>query len=1225
MSVSNKVRWVSLVWPAFFLLSGQARVDTIAPQTEIRYPAKAAPKLSASHLRPSVHPRRNVEDFPAVAAKFVRFRILHTNGQEPCLDELEIYPEDEPRKNVGLASAGGRATASGTLPGYVIHQVGHVNDGLYGNGQSWIGDKEQAWVQIELPQVQRISQVVWGRDREGNFIDRLATDYVLEVSTNGSEWQTVASSADREPLGVGNILTGISPLARSIERRLAPVSTTLSAEQGSGSPDYRIDRWQTEDGLPGNTVSSIVQTQDGYLWVGTFGGLARFDGIRFETFGEDAGLKNERILCLCADREGNLWVGSEGGGLFCFRDGKFSALTTRDGLLHNIVMSLAQDNRGRLWIGTYAGLQCRQDGEFVPPAAEPTPRGQVSRLLADRAGRIWMVINGRLAEVETNHFSLPAMQGEPSGSMAMSALHDGKSGRFWLGGSSGYVAASHDGVVSVLNLGAERLADSVWEVWEARNGDVWIGTASSGLRRWRNGQVLSLTTQEGLADNSIRCIYEDREGNLWIGTNGGGLHRLKPKKLTLVTSRDGLSHNVIMSLAEDGQGELWIGSNGGGLTVCRNGVFAPAYLNYLLDNESIGSLLAEGDDGLWIGTWSSGLFHKSTGKLERFRVARPGTDEPVLALCMGHDGGLWVGTYQDGLKFFKDGEFTSYRTTNGVPSNLITALVQDADGRLWIGTDGGGLACLVAGKFSVFTRRGGLASDFIRSLYIDRQNVLWIGTGGGGLSRMKEGRLATVNAREGLMDDVISQILEDDQGHLWFGSHRGIFRASKNELNRVADGDAKALKVISFGKAEGMENLECTGGFCPAGLKTRDGKLWFSTVKGLVMIDPKNIPGDGPPPPVVIERVIVDGAVQTDPAVAAPIPGEAGAIPPAAGVFRIAPGAKRIEIHYTALGFVAPEKIRFRYRLDGLDSEWVEAGSRRVAEFSHLPPALYQFRVTACNEDSDWDPAGATLALDYLPLFWQTWWFRLSIALAVAGCGGWAVKYWFTRRLRRRLAWLSQEHSLEKERTRIARDIHDEIGTGLTEIILLSELGRKHRERPQELEKDLRQIANAARETVRNADAIVWAVNPRNDSLDGLANYIVGFAEDFFRLTPIRCRVDVPTRLPQATLSGQARHHLLLAVKETCNNVVRHSEATEVWLRVASENHHFTIAIEDNGKGFSGQAASAGSDGLFNIRQRMEELGGDLEVTSSSGNGTNVKLIVGLTERLPCPERISSL
>ena len=337
----------------------------------------------------------------------------------------------------------------------------------------------------------------------------------------------------------------------------------------------------------------------------------------------------------------------------------------------------------------------------------------------------------------------------------------------------------------------------------------------------------------------------------------------------------------------------------------------------------------------------------------------------------------------------------------------------------------------------------------------------------------------------------------------------------------------------------------------------------------------------------------------------------------------IGPGVQRVEFQYGALSFTAPEKVRFRYRLDGLDPDWVEAGDRRVAEYPNLPPGKYQFRVNACNEDGVWSDNEMVLAMTCLPAVWQKGWFKLLIIAIVLGSTGWVVKFLVTRRLGRRLMHLRQQHALEQERTRIARDIHDELGALLTEISLISDHSQMRLDQPADLESNLRRISSTAREAVQTADGIVWAITPRNDSFVHVGNYLVHFVEDFFKFTPIRCRLEVPANLPQIPLATQHRHNLLLAVKEACNNVVRHSKASEVWLHIAFVDNQFSVVIEDNGNGFSVESVTEGSDGLINIRQRMLDLGGWLEVSSRPKQGTRVKLTMPLkqTGKNKCPSK----
>jgi len=372
-------------------------------------------------------------------------------------------------------------------------------------------------------------------------------------------------------------------------------------------------------------------------------------------------------------------------------------------------------------------------------------------------------------------------------------------------------------------------------------------------------------------------------------------------------------------------------------------------------------------------------------------------------------------------------------------------------------------------------------------------------------------------------------------------------------------------------------------------------------VKGLVMVDPENISVNETPPPVVIEDVLADGVSQSR-------------VTDRKSQIELPPGVQRVEFHYTALSLVAPERNRFKYRLNGLESAWVEAGSQRTATYPHLPPGRYEFRVIACNNDGVWNGRGAVIPFSVRPHFWQTWWFGGSAVTLLLGGGGWGVRFLAVRRLRRKLRRLEEINAVERERTRIAQDIHDELGANLTRIALLTEVGQKHRDNPEEVAADLGKISATAREAVRAMDAIVWAVNPRNDSLDHFANYVSQFAEEFFRPTAIRCRLDVPADLPEQPLSTEARHHLFLAVKEALNNVVRHSGASEIWLRLGMENGELKLTIADNGHGILPSLPTGGRhDGLGNIRRRIEALGGGFELKSNAASGTSLILRLPLS------------
>ncbi|MDB6038824.1 MAG: putative two-component system sensor kinase, partial [Verrucomicrobiales bacterium] len=1176
-----------------------------------------------------VHPRMNGEEFPPIQAKFIRFTITKTSGAEPCIDELETYSSGPNPRNVALASEGAKVTGSGSLRGYKIHRLENINDGVYGNGRSWISNqREGAWVTIELASVTSISRIVWGRDREGKFIDRLVTEYRIEVATLPTgPWQMVASSEDREPLKIGARFSGANPTARQTITRFAPVTTTLSTESRMHPIDYMIDVWQTENGLPSNTISSILQTQDGYLWIGTFHGLVRFDGVRFLTFGEADGLPNNPIACLRQAASGDLWIGTDGGGLIRFHAGKFETYTKEQGLAHNVVLSLEEDSEGRIWIGTLSGLNLWARGRISTVLPKPGLAGQnFLRLQMDDAGNLWTISEGNLKVIRNEQILAPPIQGDPAGFTSVSTLAKGKSDDLWFGGANMYIARLRAGQLTIFGHEYGLVPDDIWEVCETRNGDLWIGTASGGISRLRNGKSLRITTQEGLSSNSIRAIFEDREGNVWLGSNGGGLMRLKPRKLATYTTRDGLSHEVIMSVAEDSTGEIWIGSNCGGLNAWRDGKPGPAYISYLLDNACIWSLLPAKDGSLWIGTWGQGLFRKTGNSVVNY-LRRDGlSDDVVIALCEDRAGGLWIGTYEGGLDYYKDGTFKHFTTRDGLSANFITCILEDVSGNIWIGTSGGGLNRFDQHGFTVFSRRDGLESDFIRTLYEDRNGSLWIGTGGGGLTRLKAGKFSALTAKQGLKDNVISQILQDAGQDFWLGSNQGIFRISNENLNMAASDKTSMLNIISYGKGDGMESLECTGGFHPAGLRSRDGILWFSTVKGLVRIDPASSTARNEAAPALIEELLVDGQSiwKADGRENAGNRDERKGHSTAetldrksAPVMRFGAGARRFEFRFTSLSFVSPEKIRFKWKMEGLEGSWSDSSNERFAQYNSLAPGDYQFRVVASNSEGVWtgNEQMASFAFTVLPAFWQTWWFSALVVIIALGSTISIVRFMLQKKYLLQLERLEHQQGLERERARIAHDIHDDIGASLTLIAFLGDIGQRKSNKSGEVQEEFEQIARTARSVVRSVDQIVWAVNPKNDSLDHLANYLSQYVQDFFSSTSIRCRLNIPDCLPDHPLSAEERHNLLLLAKEAVQNIVKHSGASEVSLRMGMDQDYFFVNFEDNGCGFDPLAVSAPGDGLNNMRERLAKIRGELEICSSHAHGTKISFRMNMQGR----------
>jgi len=1006
---------------------------------------------------------------------------------------------------------------------------------------------------------------------------------------------------------------------------------TLRAH-GAGS-EYLIDFWQTDQGLPQNTVTAITQTRDGYLWVGTLGGLARFDGARFTVFtsGGASGPGNDRILCLREDRTGALWIGTDGGGLSRYEAGAFTTLTMTNGLLSDRVLSLAEDAQGTLWIGTEGGLNRWAEGRLslLPEAGGGSATSPaVYGMHVDRSNRLWIASGNRISQFANGGLSTYLAEGLFNRA-AFRIVFEDRAGSLWMGKAEPDLLRLRDGKLTAYGEANGLAAGQVFAICESRSGDLWIG-AEHGLSRLRGGRWSTYTIADGLANHSVRALLEDREGSLWVGTDGGGLNRLKRRQLTTYTTKDGLTQETVLALSENSAGGVWVGLNGGGLNQGRNGVFAAYKESGLLpSNSAVYSLLAGRDGGFWIGTFGDGLFRVQEGQSTHFSTENGLGSDKILALCEDRDGTLWIGAYQGLFKLGKDGQPGPVTEEPALANIPVTSIIQDQEGALWFGTTGNGLLRYHHDYWTNFTREDGLLSESIRTLYDARDGALYIGTGGGGLSRWKRGVITSVAAADGLPDNVVSQILQDARGDFWLGSNKGIIRVRRLELEAAFDGHRGGLNPILYGKEEGMLGLECTGGFCPAGLKTRDGKLWFSTVNGLVVVDPANVRPNPTPPPVWLERLVIDGRrVELSRALRAEAPAVTVAGTPATpkpAPLLIFPGNHRLEFQYTALSFVAPEKVRFKYQLIGYDQEWVDAGVNRAATYTEVPTGDYWFRVMACNNDGLWNEIAQPLALRVIPPFWKRWWFVALSGLLFTAIVGGAARVISGRKMKRKLERLQQQHAVEKERARIAQDMHDEIGAKLTKISFLSGVAKRDLHEPARAAVEIENISQTARELLRGLDEIVWAVSPQNDSLDGLATYICQHAAEYFQKTDIICRLEIPTDLPHVPVPTDFRHNVYLTVKEALTNILKHSGASEVRIRLQLRASLLVIGIEDNGRGFTAPLADArpanghgvsGAGrqgcGLSNMRKRIEEAGGRFELVTRPDRGTRITISVAL-------------
>lgn len=952
---------------------------------------------------------------------------------------------------------------------------------------------------------------------------------------------------------------------------------------------WSIRPWLSDDGLPDNDVTGIAQNSQGYLWLATQGGLAQFDGVRFREIELPTPSRSPHPLIrqLLQGNDGELWLALEGGTVINLSHGRTNVLTTTDGLpaYRPSSMALARDNS--VWIGFVDGSACRiANGKVTRYTAKTGLSGVGTCVLtADAQGQIWFAKAGALSFFRDDKITYATDL--PEGTVRLAAARNG--GLWILGGLQLNKFDGEKNLAPVVTLKSSATGVSPSVVLEDHSGAVWIGTMAGGLFRVDETNATPVATSYP----DILSLAEDREGNLWAGTGGGGLNRLRPRVLALHNSDDGLPFASLRSVCEDDRGAIWAAAQNGTLAKFENG----RWQNLSADANWAGTratcVETDARGGVWVGTAHDGLRHWTGNRAEVIGRGDGLGGETVRALLTDRDGALWISTESPNtVQRLRGGKFENFSRPTG--TRTVRSIVQDKAGTIWLGTVDGFLLRVVGDKIIDASDPSLARRKPVRCLYAAPDGDLWIGYAGAGIGRFRNGKFSTLSTTRGLHDAYICGMMLDDGGGFWFSSDHGIFQVRQRELNNALDGATNSVRSVLFGREEGLPSLQGNFGYGPGFVRGHDGKIWFPTRSGLVSINPNQTQPNHLVPPVVIERVLVDGATET--------------ISDGANI-SLPPRHRKIEIEFTALSFVAPENVAFRYRLEGWDDSWMNLprGQRSVS-YTRLPAGNYNLRVLACNNAGIWNEAGATLPFSVEQFVWNTWWFRVAALVLVSASVALLVRMQARRKYQARLRKLEQEAALQKERARIAKDIHDELGANLTQISLLGKFTQHDLTEPDKARTHVEKIAAIAREGVRSVDEIVWAVNPRNDTLPQLLDYAGQYAVDFLQAADIRCRIDFPEKVLPRNLPADVRHGLFMVVKEALNNAVKHSAAKEIVLRAEISGDALGLSIEDDGRGFTSPKDDALADGLRNMQQRASDFGGSCQIASTPGHGTKVRV-----------------
>ncbi|HSP15398.1 MAG TPA: diguanylate cyclase [Thermoanaerobaculia bacterium] len=711
--------------------------------------------------------------------------------------------------------------------------------------------------------------------------------------------------------------------------------------------------WQ--DQLPHSTVLALTQTRDGYLWVGTHEGLARFNGSDFTVFDKrNSALEAAGISALLEDSGGTLWIGTVTAGLYRLVSGAIVSVRTAgaDTTIH----AIAEDRAGTLWLATNRGIErlARSDGHLLslPPGS---PRTTVRSICA-AGDEVWFATEGEGVIRYANGGFTSFTTRDGLSNNAAFAVIAGPDGGIWIGTQHGGIDIYRNGRFEKPQAAATIASTTVFAGRVDRDGNVWLSVEGEGICRLAAGHLTCDALSDSGAPDIFRSMTEDREGNLWLGGTSSGLHRLTDGKFTTTTSETG--SNSIRSVTETLDGTIWTGIEGGGVQALREGRLVPDPASRSLPSPFVRTVLAAPDGSLWVGT-ISGLTHISGATPETYTVRDGLATSMVYALHFDLDGSLWIGT-SGGLSRFSEGKITTVPSDGSMD---VRAIHVDKTGRLWIGSRGG-LRCLAEGRV-IPCGDGILAMASIFSFDEEPDGTLWIGTNRG-LVRIRNGATNVYSMRDGLYDDVAFAILDDDAGNLWMSCNRGIYRVRKTDFDAYDRRQISSIRSQAYDKGDGMRATQCNGATQPAAWKSGDGRLWFASVAGLVTVDPHRIATNPLPPPVVVERVVVNGR-----------PAERSQLD------SLSPGSRDFEFHYAALSFTAPEKVRYRYMLEGFDRDWVDAGARRVAYYTNVPHGRFTFRVSASNNDGVWNRTGASVVLRVRPHVQETWWFRALLLIAI--------------------------------------------------------------------------------------------------------------------------------------------------------------------------------------------------------------------------------------------------
>ncbi len=1105
---------------------------------------------------------------------------------------------------------------------------------------------QEGWHQVTVTKASDGTVLVWRdgvRQAEGRWSFDPATRF--EWLTVGNEWKGDLQWHGRlrdfcvfeRVLTAGEVRvlhavgTRPRPTKNSKARRMANAKGQLFNWSTNvvrrSVEEFSYRRYTTEDGLPGNHVQCLLQTRDGYLWMGTEDGLARFDGRDFRSFTAEnnaaLAMTGNDISSLSEASDGTVWAGVY-GGLLRIRGTEVTAFT--NGLPERFVLQAEPAGGGAVWVAGF-GLDHRDRGpcrvrRYHPDtgtcSAEVVVPGHVRRL-APVVGGIWMATEdpeqllfwdaGSLAPVVVCKLSgapvrIQARSETPAPGVTVHGWQDtAREDRRWI-----EVKVNDHGPTFYWLCPTPKNAANASRGGDTSGNTSWLG-ARPGLARLADNRIEQIEFVNQPSPLEVVCVTGNREGGVWIGTEQDGLHLVQEKLVRVFTTRDGLSGNDMRSICTSS--DVVLAGSAEGLDVFEDGRWRRADRDSARPISQILSVTRDRFGTIWFGRGHAGrnalacVVSNQVGS-----VNPPGVmwEDPATLLVTSR-GQLWTAcnlglTWVDlappvfaprsdeaAIPGSKHGRL---KVGEDLPRTEFRGLVEDRDGSIWAGTIGSGLLHVRDAQVETFTTKDGLPSDFCVPVRRDDSGALWL-VSQGALTRRAQNRFKVIRPSEGLPNDLLFDFIEDELGHFWLPGQRGVHRLERRELEAFFDGRTNRVRSLTLGVRDGLLTPECTGMHYPITGKTPDGHIWVATRNGVATFDPRRVRLNTEPLPTVIEELFVNRRVISDAArigSGRPLKLQAGS-------------GERLEIQYTATSLVAADRIRFRYKLEGYDTEWSPETNLRLAFYTNLRPGEYRFRVKAANAHGVWNDHDTAMSFVILPYFWQTRIFYITSIIAMLASA--AGLHWRRMVGQHQIQELKHCQVLTAEKERIAADMHDELGATLTQIAILSEVA-KRQSNPAEARSTLDRMSQAARDVTSRMSDLVWATNPRNDTLDNLVAYLREQAASQFENTTIKPHLVFPESFSECHVSATFRRNLLLVMKEALHNVIKHSQASEVHISIGIAASTLVLRIQDNGRGFEPSLRKRAGNGLGNMQKRIRDLNGQFSLRSVAGKGTCIEI-----------------